>query len=384
MKIICTQDNFKKAIYNTERVIGKQSTLPILENILLETEKGMLRVSATNLEIGVFLKIGAKIEREGKITIPAKLLSNFVNNLPAGDNIYLEVEGQLLKIKSGNYKANIKGLGAQDFPIIPELESEFLFSVPAKDFKEVIPKLLSCVSLDSTRPELGGVNVLLGEEKIALAATDSFRLLEAEVSLKKEKNENYSIFISKTNSLIIPASTLSEVFRSIAAETQEIKVAIEENQIFFQADNVRIISRLINGKYPEYKQIIPKEFITKTFINKEELLRAVKMASFFTNSKSGEINFKLDSKNHALDIMAQSEEKGENKAHIDIEIEGTDQEIVFNPRYFIDGINAIASPKVALLINSGSSPAVLRMTQEKNEKTEITSGFTYVVMPIKN
>lgn len=384
MEIICTQDNFKKAIYNTERVIGKQATLPILENILLETEKGMLKVSATNLEIGVFLKIGAKIEKEGKITIPAKLLSNFVNNLPAGDNIYLEAEGQLLKIKSGNYKANIKGLSAQDFPIIPELESEFLFSVFAKDFKEIIPKLLACVSLDSNRPELGGISVLLEEEKISLAATDSFRLLEAEIRLKKEKSENYSIFISKKNSLIIPASTLSEALRSIAAETQEVKVAIEENQIFFQADAVRIVSRLINGKYPEYKQIIPKEFITKAFINKEELLRAVKISSFFTNSKSGEINFKLDSQNSTLDICAQSEEKGENKSQLKIEVEGIDQEIVFNPRYFIDGINAIASEKVALLLNNGSSPAVLRATEEKNGKTGAIGGFTYVVMPIKN
>lgn len=384
MKIICTQDNFKKAIYNTERVIGKQATLPILENILLETEKGMLRVSATNLEIGVFLKIGAKIEKEGKITVPAKLLSNFVNNLPAGDNIYLEAEGQLLKIKSGNYKANIKGLSAQDFPIIPELETEFLFSVFAKDFKEIIPKLLTCVSLDSTRPELGGISVLLEEEKIALAATDSFRLLEAEIRPKKEKSEHYSIFISKKNSLIIPASALSETLRAIAAETQEIKIAIEENQIFFQVDNVRIVSRLINGKYPEYKQIIPKDFITKVFIDKEELLRAVKISSFFTNSKSGEINFKLDSKNSALDICAQSEEKGENKSQLKIEIEGIDQEIVFNPRYFIDGIAAISSEKVALLLNNGSSPAVLRAVKGKNGKMEIASGFTYVVMPIKN
>ena len=383
MKIICTQENFKKAIYNTERVIGKQTTLPILENILLETEKGMLKFSATNLEIGVFLKIGAKIEKEGKITIPAKLISNFINNLPIGENIQIETDNQTLKIKSGGYKANIKGLGAQDFPIIPELGDDFLFSFNGDDLQKAIPKLLTCVSVDGARPELNGINVVFGKEGVNLAATDSFRLLEVETKIKKENNERFEVFVSKTNSIIIPASTLAEVFRVISPETQEVRVAIEENQIFFQIDNVRIVSRLVNGKYPEYKQIIPKEFSTKAMIDRDDLLRAVKIAGFFTN-KSGEVNFKLKSKEGELEITAQSEEKGENKTQIKASIVGLDQEIVFNPRYLTDGIGAITTPKIAFLANSGSSPVVLRMVSEKDEKIEIDENLTYVVMPIKN
>ncbi len=384
MKLTCTQENFKKAIYNTERVIGKQATLPILENILLETERGMLRISATNLEIGVFLKIGAKIEKEGKITIPARLISNLVNNLPAGDNIQLETDNQTLKITSGSYKANIKGLSAQDFPIIPEAGSDFLFSFDAQTLKDVISKVLTCVSVDNTRPELGGVNLLLAEKKANLAATDSFRLLEAEVELKVENSENYKAFISKISSVIVPANTFAEVLRAISPETSEVKVVIEENQIFFQIDNVRIVSRLINGKYPEYKQIIPKDFSTKAFIDKEELLRAVKIASFFTNNKSGEVNLKLDAGKSEMDVFAQSEEKGENKTKIKASIDGQDQEIVFNPRYFIDGINSISSLEVAFLGNSGGSPVVLRNIDKNGEKMEILGNLTYVVMPIKN
>jgi DNA polymerase-3 subunit beta len=384
MKLICTQENFKRAIYNTERVIGKQATLPILENILLETEKGMLKVSATNLEIGVFLKIGAKIEESGKITIPAKLIGSFVNNLPPGENIYLETDEQTLKIKSGNYKAVIKGLSAQDFPIIPEFGGKFLFSLSGNELRESLPKLLVCVSLDGTRPELGGINVSLAEEEIGLASTDSFRLLEIKIKIKTEKKEEYAAFMVKNNSLIVPSGTLAEVLRALGSETQEVMVAVEENQIFFQIDNVRIVSRLINGKYPEYKQIIPKEFSTKALVDKENILRAVKMASFFTNSKSGEVKLKLSAKEKILDIFAQSEERGENKTQIKAEIDGADQEIVFNPRYIIDGVSAITSSEIAFLANSGSSPVVLRITEKRDKKTEIVENLTYVVMPIRN
>jgi DNA polymerase-3 subunit beta len=384
MKLVCTQENFKKAIYNTERVIGKQTTLPILENILFETEKGMLRVSATNLEIGVFLRVGAKIEKEGKITIPAKIISNFVNNLPQGENIAIETNDQVLKIKSGNSKASIKGLDAQDFPIIPEFNGDFMFSFSGNDLKENLPKILSCVSLDGTRPELGGVNVVLENKEVALAATDSFRLFEVKCPITIKKEDEFKALLSKTSSIIIPSGTLLEVLRVISQEDQEVEVVVEENQIFFQIDNVRIVSRLINGKYPEYKQIIPREFSTKAIINKEEVLRAVKIGSFFTNSKSGEVNLKIDQKSKDISILAQSEEKGENRTVIKAKIDGPDQEIVFNPRYILDGINAISTPQVAFLANNSSSPVVLRMANEKEGKVEIDEKATYVVMPIKN
>ena len=383
MKLSCTLENLKKAVFSTERVIGKQITLPILENILLETENGMLRISATNLEIGVFVKIGAKIEKEGKITIPAKLLGNFVNNLPDNGNISLEVDNQAVKIVSGNYKAKIKGMEAQDFPIIPETKGEFLFSLPADKIKEIIPKLLSSVSIDSTRPELSGVNMILKEKEVCLAATDSFRLTEGVIPIKLENEENYTIFSTKNPSVIIPANTFSEVWRTIDQNTKEIKVIIEESQIFFQADNTRIISRLINGKYPEYKQIIPQNFTTKAFINKEELLRAVRIASFFTESKVGEVTFSLKPGEQKAEVKAQSQERGENSANFMLAGEGPDQEIVFNPRYIMDGINAISTPEVALLANSESTPVALRPVAEEDKQMKISEKFTYIIMPIK-
>lgn len=382
MRVTCTQENFKKAIYNTERVVGKQITLPILENILLETESGMLKISATNLEIGVFLKIGAKIEEEGRLTVPAKLLSNFVNNLPNESTVLLEVKDQTLHISSGGSKAQIKGLQAQDFPIIPEMEGSFLFSFSAQEIKENASKLMSCVSLDSTRPELTGINMLLFKDNVHLAATDSFRLAEAVVSLKKETPQNYDLFVEKTNSVIVPMNTFSEVLRVITPEVKEMKIAIEESQIFFQVGNVRIVSRLINGKYPEYKQIIPQKFATRVVFEKDEVLRAVKIAGIFTNNKSGEVHFTIDSEQGEVRVQSRAEEVGENQTIIKAEIEGPSQEIIFNPRYMSDALQSISTPQAVLLMNSGMSSAVLRMVQ--GEKREDIADYTYIIMPIKN
>lgn len=382
MKLTCTLENFKKAIYSTERVVGKQITLPILENILLETDHGMLKIAATNLEIGVFLKIGAKIEEEGTITIPARLLSNFVNNLPSDGTVSLTVVDQTLYIESGSSKAQIKGLQAQDFPIIPEMEGEFLFSLPAQEMREAIPRLAMCVSMDSTRPELTGFNVLLDKLEVRLAATDSFRLAEAVVTLVKDNPQSYDLFIEKTASIIVPLNTFSEVFRVIGNDTQEIKIGIEESQIFFQVDNVRIVSRLINGKYPPYQQIIPESFATKVVLEKDAAARAVKIAGIFTHSKAGEVKFTVNSEGKEVYVQSRAEEVGENKTILTAQIEGPEQEAVFNPRYMMDGLNAMGTSHMALLMNSGSSPAVLRMV--KGEKREENLSYTYIIMPIKN
>jgi len=342
----------------------------------------MLKIAATNLEIGVFLKIGAKIEEEGKITVPARLLSNFVNNFPASSNVSLTVLDQTLHIESGSSKAQIKGLGASDFPIIPEMVGSFLFSLPAQEMKEALPRLLSCVSLDSTRPELTGLNLVLTGEEIRLAATDSFRLAEAVLSLKKDDPVAYDLFFERTGSIIVPQTTFSEVLRVISQDTKDIQIGIEESQIFFQIDNVRIVSRLINGRYPEYRQIIPQEFATKVVLDKNDVLRAVKIAGIFTNSKAGEIEFSLDGQQKSLKIQSKAEEVGENQTIVSANITGPEQTALFNPRYMLDGLQTVATSHCVLLMNSNSSPAVLRMVQGENN--EEISSFTYVIMPIKN
>lgn len=382
MRLTCTQENFKKAIHSTERVVGRHISLPILENILLETEGGMLKVSATNLEIGVFLKVGAKIEQEGRITVPAKLLSSFVSNLPSDGAVDLFVEDQVLNVSSGNSKAQIKGLEAAEFPIIPEMNGQFLFSMPAASVKEHMPRLLACVSLDSARPELSGVNLSLEKGALTLAATDSFRLAEAMIPLKKEDVAAYDAFCEKTSSVIVPSATFAEVLRVIGAEAEEVKVSIEESQIFFQVGGVRIVSRLINGKYPEYRQIMPTSFETRVVVDKDDFLRAVKLAGMFAASKAGEVHFSISAEG-VLKVASRAQDVGANTTELSVLLQGSAQEITFNPRYMLDGIQAMGTSQFALLINSSNAPAVLRMVGGESAAMDIPS-FTYVIMPIKN
>jgi DNA polymerase-3 subunit beta len=388
MKLICTREKFKKAILNLERAVSKQKTLPILNNILFEAEKNSFKLSATNLEIGVIIKISAKVEKEGRITIPAKLIGNFIANLPSSgeDNLALEVVDQNLKIKSGHSKALIKGLPADDFPLIPQKNSDFLIKLPSFILKKAIAKTTACVGYNETRQELTGVNVIFNPQEIFLAATDSFRLAECRIRLGAENlnKEIYEAFLKAKNNIIIPSATLLELSRIIQNEAEEgwVKITVENSQIFFELEGIKIVSRLINGKYPEYKNIIPKEFKTAVRGEKELLQGVIKMASVFTSGRSGEIGIKINSEEKKAIFEAKSVEVGENSSELKLEITGPPQEIIFNSKYLLDGLNTLNTPQIALLINSSSSPAALK--EIDLEKGTIAADYIYIIMPIKN
>lgn len=384
MKLICTQENFKRAIFNSERVVSKQTTLPILNNILIEADKKGLLFSATNLEMGVAVRIGARVEKEGKITLPAKLLSNFVNNLPLGENIEIEGNEQVFKIKSGSSKASIKGLPAADFPLIPRKKSEAQLQVEGKELAAMIKKAISAVAFNETRQELTGVNVIFGEKELFFAATDSFRLAEYRlpISGKDISVDPYRALLDKKENIIIPASTLLELGRIITEEDKAVKIAIEEGQIFFEVNGTTLVSRLINGKYPDYKHIMPKEFKTRVVGEKGIIQGAIKMASIFASGKTGEIRLKTDPGKGEASIEAKSVEVGENISELKLDTTGDAQDIVFNARYLLDGINTIETAQVAILVNSSTTPVALKEIDEKTG--EVLGDYVYIVMPIKN
>lgn len=385
MKLICTQDNFKKAILNTERVVSKQNTLPILNNILFEATKNNLILSATNLEIGMSHKIGAKVEKEGKITIPGRIIGNFVNNLPKGENIKIEVHEQSLKITSGSYKAVIKGLLAEDFPLIPQKKSDFLLFLSPLELRDAINKVITCVSFNEARQELTGINLILGKQGLSLAATDSFRLAEAKIYLGEESvnKEIYNIFTEKRNNLIIPASTMMELSRMMAQDFEDkVKIAIEEGQIFFEVGEARLVSRLINGKYPEYRHIMPESYKTRVVLEKSLLQSMLKMASVFTSGKSSDVALKIDRDASKLFIDVKSAEAGENSSEVKLDVSGPSQEVVFNSKYLLDGVNTISTNQVAILLNSDATPMAIKEINEKNG--EVLDNYVYIAMPIKN
>lgn len=385
MKIICTKENFKKAIYNTERVVSRQNTLPILNNILFEAEKGLLKLSATNLEIGVNVKIGARVEKEGKITIPAKLISGFSSNLTDGENILIETTEGGLKIKCGSIKAIIKGMSANEFPLIPKKNSEYIVNINGSELRGILSKEMISVAINEARQELTGINLILSQKELFFASTDSFRLTESRLKIDEKDFNKIALeaFLAKRDNIIIPAATIVELMRIISNEDDiNIKITIEEGQIFFETEDTMLVSRLINGKYPEYKHIMPKEYKTRVVLEKNVFQNALKMASVFTSGKSNEISVKIDSDAKKIFVGAKSAEAGENSTELKFDIVGPSQEVIFNSRYLLDGINSVSTSKVALLINSESTPAALK---EINEQTgEVLPDFTYIVMPIKN
>jgi DNA polymerase-3 subunit beta len=375
MKLVCTQENLSRAVSYLERITGKQSTLPILSNILIETDKGRMKLSATNLEIGVVVNIGAKIEEEGKLTVPAKLLGNFTHNLPLGDVLELSTEQASLIVKSSRYEGKIKGMDGKDFPIIPDFQDEvYPFSFPAQQFKNALSQILFCTSQNESRMELTGVNVFPEGNTLCLAATDSFRL--AEQVLKLPQNSHL------TQSFIIPSATCQELLRIITPESGEVWVAIEENQVFFEVDGVRVVSRLIHGKYPDYKQIIPNTFTASYVMKREDVVRAVKITSVLSSYNAGEITLKFTQGSEECLIEVVSQEVGENKAKIHIQNQqGGNEDIVFtfNPRYVLEGLSALKSEYIILHANNATSPVVLREMEGEQEK----KGYLYIMMPVR-
>lgn len=383
MKIQSLAENFKKGILIAEKIIGKNLTLPILSNILIETEKGRLKVTATNLEIGVVCLLRAKIEKEGKIAIPGRVIGGYLNNISDQAKLSMEIKNQTLHMTSEGERAVIKGVDAKDFPIIPKPQSEHLFEIGGQKFQESALKTLTSAALAETRQELTGVFFGFDKDRLTMAATDSFRLAEATINFSKDDlGGDYQKFIAKNPSVIVPARTLQEVARSITPESEKVKIFIGESQIFFEADDVLFVSRLIDGKYPEYKQVIPKEFSSSIFAKREELLKAARVASIFADSKSREVRLKAKGSESKIKIESQSVETGENitevKARTDLKGESS---IAFNNRYLIDALNTLATEDVYIGFNDSFGPVVFR---EVGDKGKLNENYLHIVMPIRS
>lgn len=383
MKITCTQENLSKALSYLERATGKHSTLPILSNILLSGKNGSLKLSATNLEIGVMASVGAKIEGDGDIAVPVKIVGNFVSNLPSSEIVSLDLSGNTLSLSSGGYAMKVRGLDAKDFPIIPEKKGEYLLSFPAQEFKRALQRLLPCVSVNESRIELTGINLLFFENEVHMAATDSFRLSEQIITISKEgKQSGYDSFFRDTPSLILPQMALQEIARIISPDTKNIRFAFEENQVFFDVDGVSLVSRVINGKYPDYKQILPKGFSYTAKISREEFLRSVRMAGIFSSQMNGEMSISLLPEKSEIEISAQSSDVGENKTILKADVVGGEPlRILFNPKYVLDGLNVFDSQSILLSANSSSTPIELRSVNESKQSS--TDDFLYIAMPVR-
>lgn len=365
MKLSCLQENLSKGLNVVSRLVATKGTLEILGHILLSTEKGRLKLSATNLEIGINYNVGAKIDSEGAITVPARLFSELISQLPEG-KIDLELKEDTLNIKTGNFKSQIKGLSSEEFPLIPKIKDKSLATLGSAEVKEAINMVSFAAAADETRPVLAGIYVNLGKGKMTLAATDSYRLAEKTLPLKEKSTES--------KEAIVPARSLAEFSRILDDPEKEVKIYLDDSQIMFETEDLDFTSRLVEGKFPDYKQIIPTDFETQAVFVKSEFLGIIKVVSIFSRESAGSVTLELKQKGQVQAISAGSQ-YGDSDASCEAEVTGKDSEVILNSKYLLDVLANLSEGKVVLESSGRLTACVLRKEDDKS--------YVYVVMPLR-
>jgi DNA polymerase-3 subunit beta len=371
MRIVCTRENLRRGINHCERSVGKNPSLPILGNVMLEAEKGLLKLSATNLETGVVSYVRAKIEKEGKTTVPAGLLAGLVHNLK-DDQLVIEEAGQMLKFSSANFESKIRTISAEEFPLIPKIEKGETLKIPGGSFGEAVRRVSPALATLETKLELTGICLTINNNELKIAATDGYRLAEKKIKLADKNAGNESI-------IIVPGRGMGEVEKIFGEENKELTLISSENQIAFQNEDVYFVSRLIEGQYPDYKQIIPGEFKAKVKIDKEEMLNSLRLAGIFSVAQTKDVKIKLE--NDKITLHAVSGELGEHHANIPADVEGEKLEVTFNYQFLLDGLNCIKENEILFFLNGSEGPSLMRGIDEKTKKE--VPDFFYIVMPIR-
>lgn len=366
MKIVCTQENLKSALMVVGKIISSSNTLPILNNILLKTENGMLKISSTNLEIAIITQTRCRVEEDGEITVVGKTFGELVNNMP-NQNITLKTTGLELSIESDNYHTKLKTLPAEDFPLIPKLDNGNSFSVDAQDLKNSLNEVVFSASTNQTQPEISGILISIDADKLKVVATDRYRLAEKTLVLKSQSQN-----IQPT---IIPQKTAQELSRIVGNQTGMVEIVLNSNQMGVNFNDTQIISRLVDGQYPDYKQIIPEKFSTNAILQKQSLISALRAASVFSQSNNS-IKFNLEPKSQKLVITAESAELGKSQVELPAVIEGSGGEIIFNHRYVLDCLSSLETDNVVIKIIDDNSPGLI-LPDGKND-------YLYLIMPIKS
>ena len=385
MKLISLQENLKQGLFVVSNIAGKNINLPILNNILVKTKEGNIKLITTNLEIGIIHTVRGKIEKEGSFTVDSKIFSDCVNLLP-NKKINIEQKNNDLLINCENYKTKIKGQSAEEYPLIPEVDKKIYYSAQVDEFKKALSQIIFAVSTSGSRLELSGVLFCFTNNSLTMAATDSYRLAEKGVKIKTNGNEDKKI--------IIPAKTLQELIRILSAgadaedvgkETAEIKFYLSENQILFICGSTELVSRLIEGQYPDYKQIIPTNIKTDIIIDRSELVRAVKVTSLFSKTGINDINLDFPTGKNQIVVSAVSGQTGENITKLDAKVSGNDNSIVINYRYFLDGLNNIDGEMIKIEVVDANTPCILKPVSSEGASPdkEKDEDYLYIIMPIK-
>jgi DNA polymerase-3 subunit beta len=373
MQLSCLQENLNRGLGVVARAVAARTTLPITQNVLLATDQSRIKLVATNLEIAIACWIGAKVEEQGTITVPAKLLTEFVNTLPSDKvDISLVPKGKTLVLKCARFEARISGVDSSEFPPIPQVEDGVSTKVAAEELRQGIGKVVFAAATEESRPVLTGVNTEFEGDTMTLAAADGFRLAVYKLPL--------AVPVNQRSEVIIPSRTFAEVGRLLVDQEDPVEIIINQarSQALFRFKNVELVTQLVQGTFPKYSQLIPQSHKTRSLVNVGQFLRAARTASIFARDGSGIVRLVAtpgsDLTPGKLVVSAKSEEVGEDIGEIDAAVEGEEAKVAFNSKYLIDVLSVIRDEQVVLETTSPSSPGLIKPVGKDN--------YLHVVMPM--
>ena len=364
MKIECIKEKLHLAISKAEKIVSKNINLPVLACLLLETKGNFLVIRSTNLDLGLEISIPVKVLEEGKVAVPANIISMFLNNLNDDKNIFIETNDNILKISSSTSEASIKTVSSEDFPTVPMIDEGKTCKVNSKELIDGIRSVIYSASMSSVKPELASVYIYTNEDGLVFVSTDSFRLAEKVVKTRK---------VVDLNSVLIPFKNAADILKIIDNVDVEIEINSTKNQISFSFDGLYLVSRVIDGNFPDYKQILPKEEKTKVIVLKQDLINSLKISNIFSDNFN-QMNIKAQVGQKNIEVKTKNSNIGENTNKIEANIEGESIEVNFNYKYIVDCLSSIVSDSVSLSFNGVNKPLVVRGTTDKT--------FTYLVMPM--
>jgi DNA polymerase-3 subunit beta len=373
VKFSCTRENLHQGLSITSRVGGKNVNLPILSNVLVRADGGGIKLISTNLEIAISCSIRGKVDQDGEYTVPAKLFFDYVNLLP-NERVDVDLLDNAIFVGCGNAKTKIHGIPATEFPLIPPVGGGTVYSIGVANFSQALSQVLFAAATNESRPELSGILLNFDEQgKLIFAATDSYRLSEVELKLP----------VPQANKVIVPQRTLSElnrilsIFRDDVEAPSAVEIRLSDNQIVFQYGSVELTSRVIEGSYPDYKQIIPTQVKTEVLLDCAEFQQAVKTVSLFSKTGLFDVTLGFDATNQQMEVSASDKTRGENTVILKAAIQGVENRVVLNFRYLLDGLNAISSSQITFKMIDGMNPCLLLPKEMPNES------FQYIIMPIR-
>ncbi|MEK7148227.1 MAG: DNA polymerase III subunit beta [Patescibacteria group bacterium] len=364
MKIECIKEQLEEALNKADKIAGKNTTLPVLSGFYLQAQQNSLIIKSTNLDLGISINISVKVTEPGIVVVPAHIITSFISSLSKDRNIILNTKDQVLEIKTTSTKTNIKTLSSEEFPIIPEVTDENTFSIPTRDLVFGIRSVIYAAAIGSIKPELSSVSVTHNGEFLVFAATDSFRLAEKKIRVKK---------IPNFKQILIPQKNALEIIKIFDKGEEEISITIQEHQMALHSQGVYLTSRIIDGTFPDYRQIIPKETTSSAVVLKQDLINSLKTSLIFSDAFN-QLTLKLNPTAKKFELESKNANIGESLHKVDAVLEGEDLSINVNHRYFTDCFQSLITDSISLSFSGQAKPIIVKGVGD--------TSFLYLVMPM--